>query len=55
MKWQTADWFFVVILLLFIAMHFFRQGARRSDGGTDGRSPIAGKKEDERHGPIVNM
>ena len=35
MKWQMADWFFVVIFLAFVAMHFVghgRHGAHRGEG-----------------------
>jgi hypothetical protein len=45
MEWQTADWFFVVILLVFVAMHFVGHGKRSN----------AGEKEARQHGPKINM
>jgi hypothetical protein len=58
MAWQTADWFFVVIFLVFVAMLFIRRsthGPRGNDGGADGQPPNAGTKDYERHGPTLNM
>jgi hypothetical protein len=58
MEWQTADWFFVVIFLIFIAMLFVGRGARGArgkDGGTDGQRRSDGEKGNERQGPRINM
>ena len=64
MKWQMADWFFVVIFLVvaiflvFVAKHFVgrgRRGAHRGEGKSDGRPPRAEGEEHERHGPTINM
>jgi hypothetical protein len=64
MKWQTADWFIVVIFLavaiflVFFAKYFVgrgRRGAHRGDGKSDGRPPRAEGDEHERQGPTLNM
>lgn len=58
MKWQTADWFFVAILLLFVVMLLVRRGRRgahRGDGEGDERRPRTEREEHERHGPKLNM
>lgn len=58
MEWQMADWFFVVIVLVFVAMYFVgpgRHGARRGNAKSDGRPPGAEGEEHERHGPTINM
>lgn len=45
MAWLTANWFWVVIFIAFIAMHLFGHSGHSSHGGSDRQ-----RSRDERDG-----
>lgn len=44
MAWLTANWFWVLIFIAFIAMHIFGHGGH-SDHGVGDRHPTTGESE----------
>jgi hypothetical protein len=36
MEWLTENWFFILLLLAFIALHLFGHGGHGGHGGHDG-------------------
>ncbi len=55
MEWQTTDWFFVLIFLAFIAMHFVDHSGPGSHDRADSQPPSAKGQEGEGQGPVINM
>jgi Protein of unknown function (DUF2933) len=54
MDWLLANWFWILIFVLFIAMHLFGHGGHGGHGG-GGRQPSRDEREkDEAQGHIVN-
>ena len=51
MEWVTANWFWVLIFIAFVAMHMFGHGGHSGHGGHGGgaqqRSGAEGEKDDE--------
>lgn len=39
MQWLTANWFWVLIFIAFIAMHLFGHGGHGRHGGSDRKQP----------------
>jgi hypothetical protein len=57
MAWFTANWFWVLIFIAFIAMHLFGHGGHGGNGGhsSHGRGDRQrGKDERERDGRVVS-
>jgi hypothetical protein len=57
MEWLTANWFWVLILIAFIAMHLFGHGCHgghSGHGGGDRQSSRDEGEKDEAQGHIVN-
>ena len=52
MAWFTANWFWVLIFIAFIAMHMFGHGGHSRHGG-DNRQQSEDEK-DEAQGRVVN-
>ena len=49
MAWLTANWFWVVVFIAFIAMHVFGHGGHGGHSGHGGS-----EKKDEVQGRVVN-
>jgi hypothetical protein len=57
MEWLTANWFWVVIGVAFIAMHLFGHGGHgghRGRGGGDRKRSRDEREKDEAQGRVVN-
>ena len=54
MAWFTANWFWVLILIAFIAMHLFGHGGHSGHGGGDRGRSRDGSQKDEAQGRVVN-
>lgn len=50
MDWALENWFWILVFVLFIAMHFFGHGGH---GGHDGHRNNNKKEKDEVLGPRV--
>ena len=48
MDWLLANWFWILIFVLFIAMHMFGHGGHGGHSGHGGGDPQRGKDEDGR-------
>lgn len=56
MAWLTANWFWVLILIAFIAMHVFGHGGHgghSGHGGGDRQRSRDEREEDETQGRVV--
>jgi hypothetical protein len=56
MEWFTANWFWVLVLIAFIAVHMFGHGghgAHSGHGGGDGQRSNE-REKDEAQGRVVN-
>lgn len=57
MAWLTANWFWVLILIAFIAMHLFGHGGHgghSGHGGGDRHRSRDEREKDEAQGRVVN-
>ncbi len=57
MAWLTANWFWVLILIAFIAMHMFGHGGHgghSGHGGGDRQRSGGERAKDETQGRVVN-
>lgn len=57
MAWFTANWFWVLIFIAFIAMHLFGHGGHgghRGHGGGDRQRSRDEREKDEAQGRVVN-
>ena len=57
MAWFTANWFWVLTLIAFIAMHMFGHaghGGHSGHGGGDRLRGIDEREKDEAQGRVVN-
>jgi hypothetical protein len=54
MAWFAENWFWVLIFIVFIAMHMFGHGGHGGHGGGDRRRSRDEKVKDEEQGRVVN-
>ena len=54
MAWFTANWFWVVIFIAFIAMHLFGHGGHGGHGGGGRQRSRDDREKDEAQGRVVN-
>jgi len=54
MAWFTANWFWVLIFIAFIAMHLFGHGGHSGHGGGDRQRSRDEREKDEAQGRVVN-
>ncbi len=54
MAWFAENWFWVLILIAFIAMHMFGHGGHGGHGGGDRQRSRDEKGKDEVQGRVVN-
>ena len=54
MEWFTANWFWVLVFIAFIAMHLFGHGGHGGHSGHGGGDRQRGKDERERDGRVVS-
>ena len=54
MAWVTANWFWVLIFIAFIAMHMFGHGGHSGHGGGDRQRSRNDKDTDEAQGRVVS-
>jgi Protein of unknown function (DUF2933) len=54
MAWFTANWFWVLIFIAFIAMHMFGHGGHSGHGAGDRQRSGNEREEDEAQGRVVN-
>lgn len=54
MAWLTANWFWVLVFIAFIAMHLFGHGGHSGHGGGDRQRSRNERETDEAQGPSVN-
>ena len=54
MDWLLANWFWILIFILFVGMHLFGHGGHGGHGGYGGSHRQRDKDEGERDGRIVN-
>jgi hypothetical protein len=54
MAWFTANWFWVLIFIAFIAMHVFGHGGHGGHGGGDRQRSRDEREKDEAQGRVVS-
>lgn len=54
MAWFTANWFWVLIFIGFIAMHIFGHGGHSRHGGGDRQRSRDEREKDEARGRAMN-
>jgi len=54
MAWFTANWFWVLIFIAFIAMHLFGHGGHGGHGGGGHQRSRGEREKDDTQGRVVN-
>jgi hypothetical protein len=54
MAWFTANWFWVLVLIAFIAMHLFGHSGHGGHGGGERGRNRNEREKDEEQGRVVN-
>ena len=53
MEWITANWFWVLIFIAFIAMHMFGHGGHSGHGGRDHKRSADQRENNEAQSRVV--